>query len=285
MASSVLITGTSSGFGRVMAETLATKGHSVYASMRGVEGKNQENAAELRQLASDNKWTLEVIELDIIDDDSVQKAVSSVIDKAGQIDVVVNNAGIATFGLVEAFSMDQIKQQFEVNVFGTLRVNQAVLPHMRENGAGYIIYICSDSGRILFPGLGVYSGSKYALEAIAETAHSEMVYLGIDSTLVQPGNYNTSIGENIMLPSNEELGSNYGRGGEITLKYMEYLLNGDFGDPKDLAEVVVKLIDTPSGKRPLRVPMGSDLQGQLEEINQVSAKAHGQLLEVLGLDS
>jgi len=285
MTSSILITGTSSGFGRVMAEVLAARGHTIFATMRNVDGKNRENAEEFQQLAAEKNWALEVIELDITDDESVQKAVSTVIEKAGQIDVVVNNAGIGTFGLVESFSMEQVQQQFDINVFGTLRVNQAVLPHLRQNGAGYIIYISSDSGRILFPGLGIYSGSKWALEAIAETAHYEMASLGIDTTLVQPGNYNTSIGENIMLPANQEHASNYGRGGEITLKYMEYLFNGDFGDPRDVAEAVANLVDMPAGKRPLRVPMGSDMQEQLEEINQVSAKAHGQLLQVLGLDS
>jgi NAD(P)-dependent dehydrogenase (short-subunit alcohol dehydrogenase family) len=131
----VLITGTSSGFGRRTAQTLARRGHHVFASMRGVDAKNIEAAETMRRWAATENARLEVVELDITDQATIDKAVQQVLASAGRIDVVVNNAGSAAAGLLEAFSLDEVRQSFETIAFGALRVDKAVLPTMRQQGA------------------------------------------------------------------------------------------------------------------------------------------------------
>ena len=137
----ILITGTSSGFGRRAVETLAAKGHTVVASMRGVSGKNAEAAESIEGWSKDSSAKVFVVELDVADSASVKKGVAEAIDKASGLDVVVNNAGIVNMGVQEAFSIEQAKQVFDVNTFGPMRVTNAVLPHLREKKAGLIIHI------------------------------------------------------------------------------------------------------------------------------------------------
>src|SRR6266446_5149742 len=145
MSKTILITGTSSGFGRDTAETLRRAGHTVYASMRGVQGKNREAAEALRKLG------IRTVELDVSDDTSVEAGVKTVLTEAGKIDVLVNNAGIASAGVTEAFTTEQAKAIFDTNVIGLLRVTRAVLPSMRRQRDGLIINIGSILGRVTFP--------------------------------------------------------------------------------------------------------------------------------------
>ena len=128
----ILVTGTSSGFGRRTAQTLAHRGHHVFASMRGVEGKNAEEAEALRQWADAESADLEVLELDITDQTTVDQAVQHILDTAGRIDVVVNNAATGTMGLLESFSIDEVRESFENVALGALRVDKAALPTMRK---------------------------------------------------------------------------------------------------------------------------------------------------------
>src|SRR5258708_1375701 len=159
MSKTILITGTSSGFGRDTAETLHRAGHTVYASMRRAQGKNREAAEALRKLG------IKTVELDVNDDASVEEGVKTVLEEAGKIDVLVNNAGIASAGVTEAFTTDQAKAIFDTNVIGLLRVTRAVLPSMRQNRDGLIINIGSVLGRVTFPFIGIYGASKFPAEA------------------------------------------------------------------------------------------------------------------------
>ncbi len=145
MSKTILITGASSGFGRDTAETLRRAGHTVYASMRGAQGKNLKAAEALRKLG------IEIVELDVSDDASVEAGVKTVLAEAGKIDVLVNNAGIASAGVTEAFTTEQAKAIFDTNVIGLLRVTRAVLPSMRRQHDGLIINIGSILGRVTFP--------------------------------------------------------------------------------------------------------------------------------------
>src|SRR5260221_3578818 len=145
MSKTILITGTSSGFGRDTAETLRRAGHTVYASMRDAEGKNREAAEALRKLG------IKTVELDVCDDSSVEAGVKTVLAEAGKIDVLVNNAGIASAGVTEAFTTEQTKAIFDTNVIGLLRVTRAVLPSMRQQHDGLIINIGSILGRVRSP--------------------------------------------------------------------------------------------------------------------------------------
>ena len=143
----ILITGTSSGFGFLAAQQLAEKGHVVYASMRGVNLKNKDAAKEL----SNHHDNINIIELDVTDDKSVQAAVDCVISEQGKIDVLINNAGVMNIGLTEGFSIEQLQGQMDVNYFGVARMFKSVLPHMREAKDGLVITVTSIAGRLPFP--------------------------------------------------------------------------------------------------------------------------------------
>ena len=154
MPKTILITGASTGFGRDTAETLARAGHSVFASMRDPQAKNREHAEPLREQG------IEVVELDVSNDASVDRAVKEVLARAERIDVLINNAGIASAGVTEAFTPDQAKMVFNTNVVGLLRTTRAVLPAMRKQGEGLIINIGSILGRVTFPFFGIYGASQ-----------------------------------------------------------------------------------------------------------------------------
>src|SRR5229473_367577 len=169
----VLITGSSTGFGRLFTETLARKGHTVFATMRDLGGRNAKNASEIRTLAQKDSLPIHVLELDVTDDASVARAVDAAVAKAGRIDVAINNAGYVVSGLAEAVTTEQAQRLMDTNFLGAVRVNRAVLPHMRRQRSGVLIHISSAAGRIIAPSMGFYCASKFALEAIVETPAGE----------------------------------------------------------------------------------------------------------------
>src|SRR6267154_56636 len=194
MSKTILITGTSSGFGRDTAETMHHAGHTVYASMRGVNDKNHEAAGALRKLG------VKTVELDVSDDASVEAGVQTVLAEAGQIDVLVNNAGIASAGVTEAFTTEQATAIFDTNVIGLLRVTRAVLPAMRRQHDGLIINIGSILGRVTFPFVGIYGASKFAVEALTDSLRYEVSQLGVEVVEVQPSGYPTSFSPTFRRP-------------------------------------------------------------------------------------
>src|SRR5437879_5809708 len=163
MAQTILVTGSTSGFGRLMVETLARQGYIVFAGMRDVAGKNAPAAEALRQLADREQLVLHVVELDVTDDASVEQVIEAMIGAAGRIDVVVNNSRVSYSGPLEAFTLEQVRQQFETNVFSVVRVNRAALPQMREQGSGLLVHIGSIAGRLAMPFLGIYGATKFAM--------------------------------------------------------------------------------------------------------------------------
>src|SRR5260370_27979367 len=209
MPKTILITGTSTGFGRDTAETLARAGHTVVASMRDPQAKNRENAETLR------KQGIEVVELDVSSDASVDRAVKGVLAHASRIDVLINNAGIASAGVTEAFTSDQAKIVFNTNVVGLLRATRAVLPAMRKQRDGLIINIGSILGRVTFPFFGIYGASKFAVEALTESLRYEVSQLGIDVALVQPSAYPTPRYANVQQPTDTDRAAPYRPVGEI----------------------------------------------------------------------
>lgn len=265
---SILITGASSGFGRGVAEGLAAAGHHVFATMRGIEGKNAGAASELRAKASEHGWQLHVLELDVTDEASVQAAVDQAMEHAGRIDVLINNAGVGNFGLQEAYSIELVQRLFDVNVFGVLRMNRAVLPHMRAAGSGHVIYVSSGLGRFLIPFTGPYNGTKYALEALAETASYELRGEGVDTTIVQPGAYGTDFSGN-MIPADDEARTGSYTVGLQKLEAMGALFAsrgeaGEFGDAQEVVDAMVALAQAAPEDRPLRITMGTE---GVDEIN------------------
>src|SRR3974377_1141902 len=174
ISKTILITGAGSGFGRATAEALAPPGHLVFASMRDPDAKNRHHAQELRQQG------IAVVELDISSDTSVDRAVKEVLADAGRIDVLINNAGIASAGITEAFTADQAKVVFNTNIVGLLRANRAVLPTMRACGDGLIINIGSILGRVTFSFFCIFSATQFAVEAITDSLLSQVSRFGVD---------------------------------------------------------------------------------------------------------
>ena len=195
MNKTILITGAASGFGRDIAETLAEAGHRVFASMRDVAGRNAAAGAALTARG------IGVVELDVTDDESVDTAVAGVLAEAGGIDVLINNAGIASAGISEAFSADQAKILFNTNVVGVLRTTRAVLPTMRSAGDGLIVNVGSILGRVTFPFFGIYGASKFAVEALTDSFRYELSQLGVDVVLVQPSAYPTNMYASMQQPA------------------------------------------------------------------------------------
>jgi NAD(P)-dependent dehydrogenase (short-subunit alcohol dehydrogenase family) len=185
---SVLITGATDGLGRAAALLLAERGYRVFAA-----GRSAEKRAQLDALAREKKFALESIALDVCDDPSVQQAVREVLDKAGSIDVLINNAGIGYTGTVEDLLLEDWRRQFETNFFGVLRVTQAVLPHMRERRRGRILMMSSVAGLITVPVQGAYSSSKFALEGLSTALRLEMYPFSVKVILIEPGYIVTGI--------------------------------------------------------------------------------------------
>ena len=278
----VLITGCSTGFGRVTAMTLARAKCRVFAGMRDIRGRNAANAADVRAIAEKQSLPLSVVELDVNDDASVDRAVAEVTQAAGRIDVLVNNAGLTVRGLVEAVTIEQMRRIFETNVFAVHRMNRAVLPQMRQRGSGLLVHISSQAGRVVLPGLGMYSASKAALEALVESYHYELAGQGIDSILVQPGAFATAIGQNADKAADEAREASYGPASEIPKTLMANL--GTRQDPQQVADAILRLIETPAGKRPLRTDVGvtSDFVARL---NAFTIEIQRGILDAFGLTS
>jgi NAD(P)-dependent dehydrogenase (short-subunit alcohol dehydrogenase family) len=283
----VLITGASAGFGFDTSKALASKGHTVYATMRGVEGKNANKAEELRKWAKKGGHSLHVLELDVTDDESVREAVARAVDLGG-IDVLINNAGVGVMGIQEAFTLDQVESLFDINVFGVLRVNRAVLPHFREKGSGRIVFISSGLGRLVFPFLGPYTATKHAIEALAETSAFELAPLGIDSVVVQPGAYGTTFMQNSIVAGDAERTGQYGpvlgMMEAFGKGFEERAKAGQMGDPSEVVDALVEVVEAPKGSLPARRPVGNDVAEPVASINQLSEQVHQRIFEAFGLN-
>src|SRR5271169_4070370 len=242
----VLITGSSTGFGRLIAESLARHGHTVFATMRDPGGRNASNAAEIRALAERESLPLNVLELDVTDDASVERAVNICVEHAGRIDIAINNAGYAIVGLTEAVTTEQSQRIMDTNYFGSVRVNRAVLPHMRRQRSGLLLHISSGAGRIVFPAFGLYCASKFALEALAEAYHYELAPQGIESSIIEPGAYQTPVFGNIIKAADEHRTDTYGVAKQIPAK-INHILTTTAGNPQEVADVVLSIVETPPG--------------------------------------
>src|SRR6516162_7991823 len=165
-----------------------------------------------------NRWNLDVLEMDVSNEASVNQAVQQALDRAGRVDVVINNAGIAALGITEAYTVEQFQQVLEVNLFGVVRVNRAVLPAMRRQRSGLLIHVSSGAGRAVVPGCAVYCASKFALEAVADAYRFELSTFGIDSLLVEPGIHRTPILEKFLAPADQNRVAEYGSTAEAVAR-------------------------------------------------------------------
>jgi len=279
MSKTVLITGSSTGFGRDTAETLARAGHTVFASMRNPQAQNRDHAQALR------KNGIEIVELDVSSDTSVERALKEVLARTHRIDVLVNNAGIASAGVTEAFTPDQAKVVFNTNVVGLLRTSRSVLPAMRQQGDGLIINIGSILGRVTFPFFGIYGASKFAVEALTDSLRYEVSQLGIDVVLVQPSAFPTPMYTTIQQPADSDRAAAYGAVGEIPGAMFQHFMTTfqapNAPNPHNVAEAIAKLVAQPKGSRPLRTVVGAAFGSDI--VNEQTAPVQAHVVETLGL--
>jgi len=277
----VLITGSSTGFGRLFVETLARKGHTVFATMRDPAGRNAKNASEVRALAEKESLPIHVFELDVTDDGSVERAVNAAVAKAGRIDVAINNAGYYLSGLEEAVTTEQARRLMDTNFLGPVRVNRAVLPHMRRQRSGVLMHVSSAAGRVILPSAGFYSASKFALEALAEAYSYELAAQGIESVIVEPGAYETPVFGNTVTAADEARTDTYGAVKEMPAK-IKAALSSSAGNPQEVADAVLRIIETPAGEKQLRYLVSPTSFG-VDDINALSKQVQAKALEAFGL--
>lgn len=189
-----IVTGSSSGIGLETALTLARNGYFTYATMR-----NPEKDAPIKNALKKENLPIKVIQLDVIDDESLKNAIDHVTSEAGRIDVLVNNAGYGLVGALEELTMEEIKAQYETNLFGLVRVIQAVLPTMRKQRSGRIINLSSGAGLFGYPGGSAYVSSKFAVEGLSESMAYELEPFGIRVILIEPGFVQTNFANSMVI--------------------------------------------------------------------------------------
>lgn len=233
-----LVTGASSGIGEATATLLAAKGFTVYAAARRID--------RMRHLEQSGVIPLS---LDVTDDESTQRAVETIIDAQGSIDVLVNNAGYGSYGAIEDVSMDEARRQFDVNMFGLARITQLVLPVMRARGTGRIINISSMGGKVYTPFGGWYHATKHALEGWSDCLRLEVEPLGIAVSIVEPGGIKTEWGS--IAADNLELTSATGSYANAALETAESMRNLYRGKRLSSPDVVAKaVLAAATAKRP-----------------------------------
>jgi NAD(P)-dependent dehydrogenase (short-subunit alcohol dehydrogenase family) len=277
----VLITGSSTGFDRLFTETLARNGHMVFATMRNPGGHNAKNASEIRTLAEKDSLPIHVLELDVTDDASVERAVDAAVAKAGRIDVAINNAGYYLSGLEEAVTTEQARRLMDTNFLGPVRVNRAVLPHMRRQRSGVLMHVSSGAGRVILPSAGFYCASKFALEALAEAYSYELASQGIESVIVEPGAYETPVFGNTVMAADQARTTTYGAVKEMPAK-INAALSAGAGNAQEVVDAVLRIIETPAGEKQLRYLVSPRNYG-VDKINALSEQVQANVLEAFGL--
>lgn len=260
MSTIVLVTGASSGFGRMTANALARAGHTVFASMRETTGRNAAQVADVEKYSRDNAVDLRALELDVGSQASVDAGVKHIIDTFGRIDVIVHNAGHMVFGPAEAFTPEQFAELYDINVLSTQRVNRAVLPHMRKQRRGLLIWVSSSSSAGGTPPyLSPYFAAKAGMDALAVQYARELSRWGIETSIVVPGAYTR--GTNHFLHAGKpadharvaeyEAGPYAGFAEQIQAAFGRIV--PDDADPRAVADAIVNVVATPFGARPFRV--------------------------------
>lgn len=251
MSRTALITGSNSGIGFATAIYLARRGYTVWATMRDLA-----KSGELRARIESEQLPIEIAQLDVCDDTSVQSAVERVVRTSGRIDVLINNAGYGLRGAVEEVSLDEWKRQFETNFFGAIRVTQAVLPHMRAQRSGAIVNISSVLGRFAIPFSGAYTASKFALEGLTETLRYELAPFNIRVILIEPGFIATRFQENAQLAQAAQRDdSPYSIFKKASGRRVQRNIYRA-APPERVAETIYRAITHPNPK--LRYPVGRD---------------------------
>jgi len=247
-----LITGTSKGLGRALAETVLEQGDTVVLTAR--------NPELIQDLAASFPENTLAVQLDVTKPEEIQAAVKQATAKFGRIDVLVNNAGYGILGAIEEVSNAEVRRQFETNFFGVLEVLRTVLPYMRQQGSGHIVNISSVGGFVGYAGTGIYNGTKFALEGISEALAQEVTPLGIKITIVEPGAFRTEFVTRSLVIADSEIKDYEIAIGEMRQGARDILDNQlefqEPGNPKKAALAIIKAVN--SENPPLRLALGED---------------------------
>jgi NAD(P)-dependent dehydrogenase (short-subunit alcohol dehydrogenase family) len=280
----IVITGCSTGFGLLTTKLLLTLGYDVVATMRASSTRNASKAEQLRSFAANTLGGLSVVDLDVTSDTSVASGAEQ-IQQLGQVDVLVNNAGVMNVGVTEAYSIDEVKAQFEVNTFGAARVAKAFIPQMREQRSGLIINVSSVLGRLNLPFLGVYCASKFALEALFEAYRYELAGFGVDCVIVEPGPYGSELLANSPAPKDQSVVDAYGElaamPGAVKANFQQIYDGANPPRSEDVADAIVRLIQQ-KGRRPLRTVVAAEgMDFGVERLNHQASEIQNAALRGL----
>jgi NAD(P)-dependent dehydrogenase (short-subunit alcohol dehydrogenase family) len=289
MSKTILISGASSGFGALTARALADAGHTVYAGMRDVAGRNAAKAQEAKQYSSEHKVDLRSVELDVSSDESARRAVQTVLSEQGRLDVLIHNAGHMVTGPAEAFTPEQLAQLYDTNVLGAQRLNRAALPHLRSQQDGLLLWVGSSSTRGGTPPyLAPYFAAKAAMDALAAGYALEVSRFGIESTIVVPGSFThgTNHFAHSGKPADADIVAAYetryaGLTDQVSQKLRE--LEPAWADVAEVARAVVTVVDTDKGRRPFRVHIDPADDGA-EVVNAVADRVRTEFLRRIELD-
>ena len=286
----IVITGASSGFGALTARALARAGHTVYASMRETQGRNRPQVEAVEAFSKENGVDLKVVELDVASDVSVEAGIAKVIAAEGHIDTIVHNAGHMSFGPAEAFTPEQYAELFDINVLSTQRVNRAVLPHLRKQGKGLVVWVSSSSTRGGTPPyLAPYFAAKAAMDSLAVSYAGELTRWGIETAIIVPGAFTrgTNHFAHAGSPADTARVAEYSQGPyrdvpEQALKGLASLEPAD-ADAATVATAIVDVVNMPFGKRPFRTHIDPSEDGA-EIVNGVADRVRAELFRRIGLE-
>jgi NAD(P)-dependent dehydrogenase (short-subunit alcohol dehydrogenase family) len=248
-----IVTGSSGGIGLATSLALARHGYLTYATMR-----NLAKSDSIQSVADKQHLPIRTVQLDVTDENSINKAIHSILSETGRIDLLVNNAGYGLIGAFEDIGLEEIKAQYETNFYGVVRVTQAVLPIMRKQGSGRIINISSGAGRFGYPGGSAYVSSKFALEGLTESMGYELEQFGIKVVLVEPGVVRTNFGDNMVIAQKAQNPSSpYSQ----MMQKMSSIRGRMIENASDTELVATVVVEAATAKEPnLRYLVGKDVQ-------------------------
>lgn len=285
----ILITGASSGFGALTARCLAEAGHTVYATMRETTGRNAKQVEAARKFAVEKNVDLRTVELDVSSQPSIDRAIQQILAEAARLDVVIHNAGHMVYGPAEAFTPEQLAELYDINVISTQRVNRAVLPVLRKQGKGLVVWVGSSSTRGGTPPyLAPYFAAKAGMDALAVSYAGELARWNIESTIIVPGAFTSGTNHfaNAGKPGDNSRLREYAAGPTATLA--DEIMQGfartaaPDADVTEVANAIAGVVDTPFGERPFRVHIDPAGDGA-EVVNGVADRVRAELLRNMGL--
>ena len=289
MSKTIVITGAGSGFGAQAARALATAGHTVYAGMRDTAGRNAARVAEAAAYAAEHHVDLRTVELDVLSQESADRAIAAIIEESGSLDVIVHNAGHMVTGPSEAFSPEEIAAVYDTNVLGTQRVNRAALPHLRAQQDGLVLWVGSSSTKGGTPPyLAPYFAAKAAMDAFAVSYAAELARFNVETSIVVPGSFTS--GTNHFAtgghPAQQDVVAQYeeryaGMMQQVS-KRLAALAPAD-ADVALVADAILRIVDTPHGSRPFRVHVDPADDGS-KEVSDVADRIRTEFLTRIGLD-